>query len=290
MNIDIANMALTIGEKTEGIDWGEAVVTLGSVFLGAYFAYRFGMKQNTHKKKEQRLTEYSFIAMQIAYLLGKALDFKKNSLDKIKQQIDDGTITTAGLSHLAPDVKFDIPLERYFFLSEYNIAFISELDNIRTSGNYLIKVWETYVNVAQNELEKISHPKLFEVSLKSIKETFYNYYNTYLIYCIKLYYITKQFNKCYDKYFNISYLNNIQENFKKQIDIEKDIPNALQRKEFIEWEEAFDKGWVQPVNIWCLLCFYYRKIKYLIKKFKCFFVKTMKCENCIVHQVMKKKK
>lgn len=291
MNIDIANMALSIGEKTEGIDWWGVLVTFASVFAGAYFAYWFSRKQDTHKKKEQRLTEYSFIAMQIVYLLRKALEFKKDSLDQIKQQIDRGNVSIIRLSHLAPDIKFDIPIERYFFLSEYNRAFISELDNIRTSGNYLIKAWETYVNAIPNDLEKIkiSYPDLLEASVKSIKETFYNYYRTYTIYCVKVYYITKQFNKCYDKYFNINYIDGIQEIFQKQIDIEKDIPNALQMKEFIEWEEIFDKVWAQPVNICCLLCFYCRKIKYLKKNFKGFFVKTMKCKNCIANNALKKK-
>ena len=90
MNIDIANMALSIGNKTEGIDWGAAIVTFGSVFFGALLSYYCSKLLERHQNKKKEIRDYEILSTQIALSFDNFLTYKKVYLDKVKGILSEG--------------------------------------------------------------------------------------------------------------------------------------------------------------------------------------------------------
>ena len=66
MNIDIAKV---ISEQITPKEWIGYLISFASVFLGAYFAYRFNNVQEKHKDKKQLATAYEALSNQIALSL-----------------------------------------------------------------------------------------------------------------------------------------------------------------------------------------------------------------------------
>ena len=166
MNIDIANMALTIGEKTAGIDWWEAAITLCSVFLGAYFAYRFNNVQEKHKDKKQLATAYEALSNQIALSLNNIFTYKETYLDRIKLAFDEDKYDEVLKTSYRPDCYFGFDVEKYYFLSGYNRCFLPELSLLiqinrvvmEEINNYYQNVYEVlYIyNNNMNDLKRDS--------------------------------------------------------------------------------------------------------------------------------------
>ena len=81
MNVDIANMVNDLIYKT---DWIEHIITCFSVFVGAFLAYKFGLKLELRKAKRQIRGDFCTLSSQMWWNLDEMLDYKKNILDNIK--------------------------------------------------------------------------------------------------------------------------------------------------------------------------------------------------------------
>lgn len=90
--------------------------------------------------------------------------------------------------------------------------------------------------------------------------------------CIRLYYLNKHFNRCYERFFNVNYYDDLEEDFKSEEKLIKSIiPNALTDEEFIKFDEYFDKYWAPDHTLWEDIKYHYRKLKYRLKGLKIYF-------------------
>lgn len=83
MNFDIENLVIKIGEALTKVNWLDACVTFVSVFLGALFAYKFGLKLEMRKANRQMRGDFCTLSTQFHLNLENMLDYKKNILDKL---------------------------------------------------------------------------------------------------------------------------------------------------------------------------------------------------------------
>lgn len=84
MKINIANMMIKVDELLQKVDWLDAGVTFISVFLGAFFAYKFSLKLKMRKVQRLMCGNFCTLSSQMTLNLDEMLEYKRNVLDKIK--------------------------------------------------------------------------------------------------------------------------------------------------------------------------------------------------------------
>ena len=119
--------------------------------------------------------------------------------------------------------------------------------------------------------------------ISEIKRIFTENYDLYTKLCIRLYYLDKHFNKCYERFFNVNYYDNLEEDFESNKELLKSIPNALTDNDFIKMDEYFNKYWAPDHTLWEDIKYHYRKLKYRLKGLKIYFFgrgkPKVKCKN-----------
>ena len=113
MNGDIANMVVNVGEQLDKVNWLDAGVTFTSVFLGALFAYRFGLKLEIRKAKRQMRGDFCTLSTQLHLNLEDMLDYKKNILDKIKADYENNKSEAISTIIRGPMVSFEFDIDKY---------------------------------------------------------------------------------------------------------------------------------------------------------------------------------
>lgn len=279
MNIDIANMALSIGEKTEGIDWGAAIVTFGSVFFGALLAYYCSKLQEKHNEKKKQAINYVVLCARLSLVLKNLIDYKVMHIDSLKSGFEENKIEKIlPPFYFNPDIIFDFNISEYYFISIYNSIFIEEVQSLKKQGDELysalVKFPEYLANLPQQ------HDQNIQIYYSILKQLFDCIYHNYEDYCSKVYAINKQLIRGCDKFFNINYYEGMEDNFKFFVKIEDYIQNAEIIKNIKDWEDNFDKYWMIDVNIFCYCCFWIRKMRYTFKSILNYFKKPKICKNC----------
>lgn len=289
MNIDIANMALSIGEKTEGIDWGAAIVTFGSVFFGALLAYYCSKLQEKHNEKKKQAINYVILCARLGLVLKNLIDYKIMHIDSLKSGFEENKIEKI-LPHFYfnPNIIFDFNISEYFFISIYNSIFIEEVQSLKRQGDELysalVKFHEYLANLPQQ------HDQNIQIYYSELKQLFDCIYHNYEDYCSKVYAINKQLVRGCDKFFNINYYEGMEDNFKSFVKIEDYIQNSEIIKNIKDWEDNFDKYWMIDVNIFCHCCFWIRKMRYTFKSILNYFKKPKICKNCRCCKIKVEKK
>ena len=291
MNIDIANMALTIGEKTAGIDWWEAAITLCSVFLGAYFAYRFNNIQEKHKDKKQLATAYEALSNQIALSLNNIFTYKETYLDRIKLAFDEDKYDEVLKTSYRPDCYFGFDVEKYYFLSGYNRCFLPELSLLIQINRV---VMEEINNYYQNVYEVLyiynNNKDAFNSEYERLKKRFELMYNDVEHLCARIYYINKEFIKGYEKFFNSLSYEGLIDNYEIEANINNRISNPENITIMLQREKMFDVYWCLDTNIFCHFCWLKRKLKNTFRAIGKYFQKPKICENCRCCKIKAEKK
>ena len=269
MNIDIANMVVTVGGQMQMIDWLDAGVTLVSVFLGAYLAYRLNLKLELRKSKRQMRIDFCTLASQMWWNLDEMITYKKNILDIIfksyQEQKDENFLS----SIRGPSISFDFDLNKYIFLNDCNRCFLPELKIIQSAHEFLQKRWCFYSERLSSSYQLCKSGdinKIFE-----IQKIFTDTYDLYNKLCIRLYYLNKHFNECYKRFFNVYCFDDTEDEMDAKIKIEQCVPNALSEEDFIKLNEHFNKYWAPDYTLWEVIKFNYRKFKYYLKGIKIYF-------------------
>lgn len=269
MNVDIANMVVNIGEQLQNVDWLDAGVTFVSVFLGALFAYKFGLKLELRKAKRVMRGDFCTISSQMWWNLDEMIDYKKNILDKIKLAYEKHNIDAISTIIRGPMVSFDFDMDKYIFLNDCNRCFIPELKIVQSTYENLKFLWANYTQ--RIFAAKPEYLKGNKDVWDDMKKEFLVEYDVYTKLCIRLYYLNKHFNRCYERFFNVYYYDDMEEDFQSEEKLIKSIPNALTDEEFIKLDEYFDKYWAPDHTLWEDIKYHYRKLKYRLKGLKIYF-------------------
>ena len=274
MNIDIANMALTIGEKTAGIDWWEAAITLCSVFLGAYFAYWFGMKLELRKSKRQMRADLCTLSAEVELNLNRLLQYKKMYLNKLQNNYAQNDKTTLSLTHNFPSVSISFDMNKYIFLLDCNAAFISEIETLKKNEKYLDEAWNEYLS-SVFKFSPYSNQDSAKIALYFPLDYLRQIYN---ILIVRMYFLNEHLSQCYKRFFNVYYFDNIKDKHQDLAFFDEDIKVLLNNPDMKKWNEDFNKYW-RPERTFILdIKFMYRKIRYYLKAIRTYFFGTNKAD------------
>lgn len=270
MNIDIANMVVNVGEQLDKVNWLDAGVTFTSVFLGAFLAYRFNVAIEWRKIKRKMRGDFCSLVTQIHLNFDEMIKYKEVFLDKIFKAYEEQNIDSFLSSISGPSISFAFDLEKYIFLNDCNRCFISELNLIQSTFDILQKRWAFYTEKMNLNYQFYKDGDKDKIS--EIKRIFTENYDLYTKLCIRLYYLDKHFNKCYERFFNVNYYDNLEEDFESNKELLKSIPNALTDNTFIKMDEHFNKFWAPDYTLWESIKYHYRKLKYHLKGLKIYFL------------------
>lgn len=269
MNSYIAGIMFKVGELLQKVDWLDAGVTFISVFLGALFAYKFSLK--LEMRKAHRLMRGNFCALstQMIWNLDEMLEYKRLFLDKIKAAYENNNTEIMSIAIRGPMVSFEFDMDKFIFLNDCNRCFIPELKIIQTSYKSLKALWNKYT---QHLFAIEQHPPTQSAEIwHKMEKEFLVGYDVYTKLCIRLHYLKKHFNRCYDRFFNVYFYDDMEEDFKAEEALMQSIPNALSEEEFIRLDEYFNRFWAPDHTLWESVKFHYRKWKYCLKKLKIYF-------------------
>ena len=277
MNVDIANIVSDLAHKT---DWIEHIITFLSVFLGAYFAYKFANRQEYQKDKKQQIENYNILWNKVALSLNNLLTYKEIYLDRIKQAFEKDDFEEALQTSYVPDCDFSFD-DRHYFLNLYNRCFLTELhflSKISDAGTEEIKSY--YQNVFDVLYALTNKQRTFPKEYELLKRRFMSFYKEFEHLCARAYYIDKEFVKGFEKYFNsYSYEGSIY-NFELEAKITERIKDKEILENIQEREQDFDRYWQLEPNLFCCLCFRVRKIKHYFRDLIKFTQKPKICKNC----------
>ena len=269
MNSNVAGIMIKVGELLQKVDWLDAGVTFISVFLGAFFAYRFSLK--LEMRKAQRLMRGNFCALstQMTLNLDEMLEYKKNVLDKIKAAYENNNMEVMSTAIRGPMVSFEFDMDKYIFLTDCNRCFIPELKIVQTSYENLKALWNNYTQLlfAAKQQQSLRSAEIWN----EMKKEFLIGYDVFTKLCIRLHYLKKHFNRCYDRFFNVYYYDDMDEDFKAEEALMQSIPNALSEEEFIKLDEDFNRFWAPDYTLGESVKYHYRKLKYCLKRLKIYF-------------------
>lgn len=269
MNIDIANMVVNVGEQLQKVNWLDAGVTFTSVFLGAFLAYRFSMAIERKKFKRQMQGEFCALATQLHLNLDDLTTYKKGILDKISKAYEEQNANVFLSSVSGPSISFAFDTEKYIFLNDCNRCFIPELKIVQSTYDFLQKRWKLYTDELSNSYQLCKQGDISRIS--QLQKIFMENCELYNKLCVRLYYLNKHFNQCYDRFFNVYYYDDMEEDFKAEEKLIECIPNSLTDEEFIKLDEYFNKYWAPDHTLWESIKYHYRKLKYHLKGLKIYF-------------------
>lgn len=282
MNVDIENIVNYLIQKT---DWIQHIITFLSVFLGAYFAYRFANRQEQQKDKKLRIENYNILWNKIALSLNNLFTYKEVYLDEIKQAFDKDDFEKALRTSYIPSSDFSFD-ERHYFVNLYNRCFLTELSllsKIAISMTEEIKCY--YQDVFDVLYAKDNEKQIFQKKYEHLKKRFMLLYNEFEHLCARSYYINKEFIKGFTKYFNLYSYEVTLDNFELEAKITERIHNKESIRFIKERETQFDIYWQIDSNIWCNICLWIRKVKHSFKFLINFFKKPKMCKACLCRKI-----
>lgn len=268
MNIDVANMAINIGEQVQKVNWLEAGVTFASVFFGAFLAHRFSLKLEMRKAHRQIRGAFCSLVSQIHLDFSDMLNYKKMYLDKIKRAYEERNMNSFLATKELPCMTFVLDIDRYIFLSDCNRVFLSELKIIKSLNEQLNNVWQRYMQAISNLGPLLQTGD--DYAIQSAKTMFYSICEKYDSLCVRVYYLNKHLSDCYERFFNVNYYDDFETDEQLGKEVLQCISQEMQ-KEFIDLSEYFDKYWAPDHTFWEDIKFSYRKLKYRLRRIKIYF-------------------
>lgn len=269
MNGGIENILSALLEQTQKTDWIQHIITCFSVFIGALLAYRFSIAIEWRRIKRQMRGDFCSLVTQMHLNLDDMMEYKKAILDKIKQAYEERNNQLFLASISGPTVSFSFDIDKYIFLNDCNRCFIPELKIVQSTYEFLRKGWAVYTEKL-NILYKLCKEGDRD-SITDMHIMFMNNYDVYNKLCIRLYYLNKHLSMCYERFFNVNYYDDLEEDFQSEEKLIKSLPNALTNEEFIKLDEYFNKYWAPDHTLWEDIKYHYRKLKYRLKGLKIYF-------------------
>lgn len=259
----------TLIEQMQKTDWIEHLITCFSVFIGAFLAYRFNMAIEWKKIKRQMRGDFCSLATQTHINFINMVAYKNSYLDKMKEDIDKNNVTTAVRAKNYSGISFSVDVDKYVFLNDCNRCLLPELKMIKMLDTQINDLWMEHTKMCANILPALQ--KKDSGAILALKTSFLQIYEFYNKFCIRMYYLNKHLTQCYERFFNVYYFDDMDEDFQAEMDLIKSIPNALDDDFFIKMDEDFNKYWAPDYTLWERIKYHYRKLKYSLKGLKIYF-------------------
>lgn len=261
-------------DKMKSVNWIEAGVTFASVFLGALFAYKFGLKLEMRKAKRQMRGDFCTLISQMYLNLCQLINYKKSHLDIIKQDFDNKKLPNIYYFSESPKTDFSFDINRYIFLNDCNRYLLSELSQINIIDKNFKKSFSDYFS----HMNKVYYTQIpptnivFDETVNAFKRNFDITYKYYMEFCVRVYYLNLHLFTCYEKFFNVNYFDNLNEH-KELDDLIKKIPEDILKDEnFIKLNNDFNTCWTPARTLKGDLKFLYRRWKHRIFAIKRYFL------------------
>lgn len=291
MTINISDVVVTIGQQVNNSEWLEFFKILLPVFVGSYITYIATEKAKKDDIKRENIKKFAFVGQIATFCFNDICVYKEQVLNPIREKIDsdhleEGCFLTA---LYIPNNEFNINIQEHIFLADNNFLFLDLLNKTNTIFQLYKQSIENYNEYVNNHINsKVILKEEYHFNKEKFIRTFETVENLTNEVLIRLYYVLKNCNSCYSRFYNLSCLDNIEDNF-KNMNLEnslslKDILYADKYKHIREYQENFEKNWKGHPNLSCTLCYLLRRFKYNLKCFKNFILFPNNCT------ILKKKK
>ena len=278
--VNIVNIITNVGEQLKSVNWVEAGVTFASVFFGALFAYKFGLKLEMRKAKRQMRGDFCTLASQVYLNLCQLINYKKLNLDIIKQDFDNNKFPNFYYFEDLPKTDFSFDINKYIFLNDCNRYLLSELSQINIIDKSFKKSFLNYFSNMNNAYYTKIHPSIdFDETFNFFKRNFDITYKSYMEFCTSVYYLNLHLVTCYKKFFNVNYFDDLDKH-EEIDDLIKEIPEEiLQNENFIKLNNEVNNYWKPAKTLKNDLKFLYRMCKHKIFSIKKYFFYSEKTKN-----------
>lgn len=272
MSINISDIVISFGQSNQ-INWiKDALIPCFSVFLGAILAHNFNINRDKIKKVQEICEKMNVLCNKSDFLLGSLMSYNEFLVEKIEMLFNENVEKAAINPIYIPDIScFNISIEEYAFLSNYNTRFLYTIEQLKKQLQLLESCAQTYKNKIQINSIKINENFLTEDDIKQTIDclkTLRDALNPSIEFA---YVLNCQLNKCCIRYFNFLCIENIQEinyikeSYKKYMSGIDDAENVK------ELNKAFSNFWIIPHNFNSIVAFWLRKIKFKFRFFCYFF-------------------
>lgn len=259
-------------EELLKINWSNAVVTFASVFLGALFAYKFGLKLEMRKAKRQMRGDFCSLVSQIYLNFCELIDHKKLNLDIIKSDFDNNIFPNYHYFEALPKTDFSFDINKYIFLNDCNRYLLYELSQMNIIDKNFKKLFLGYFYSMDKAYYTKTHTTSvgFNNTVISLRQNFYNTYKRYIEFCVRVHYLYLHLATCYKKFFNVNYFDDLDKDNDLD-DLIKEIPEDILKSDvFIKMDNKVNNSWKPEKTLKGDLDFLRRKWKFrlsFIKKY-----------------------
>lgn len=88
MTINISDVAITIGQQSNSINWCEFLKVLIPVFVGGFITYKATKKMKTEELKRENIQKFILISQIAFFCFDDVRTYKEQVLKPIKQKIN----------------------------------------------------------------------------------------------------------------------------------------------------------------------------------------------------------
>lgn len=283
MTINISDIVINVGQQINSSEWVEFFKILLPVFLGGYITYRVTEKTKYNEIKKDNIRKFVLLSQITNFCFNDIYIYKEQVIEPNRKKINDSTFEDNLTNLYIPLNEFNIDIEKYIFLGDKNVYFPDFLNKTNTIYQLYKQAIDNYNEFVKNDINaKILFKNEYVFNEKSYKQTFKTLENITNELLIRLYFILKNCNACYAKFYNLSYIDNLEENFKNlKLEETKILKEILEDKKYNnikQYQETFENSWVGQPKFICRICFVVRKIVYNFKWLKKFFSLPANCK------------
>lgn len=283
MTINISDIVVNIGQQVNNSEWIEFLKVLLPVFLGGYITYKASEKAKTNDIKQENIKKFALLSQITDFCFNDIYIYKEQVIEPIRKKINDNNLENNLTSLYIPLNEFNIDIEKYIFLGDKNFYFPDLLNKTNTIYQLYKQTIDSYNEFVKNDINArivFKNEYVFnEKSYMQVLETLENITNELLV---RLYFILKNCNVCYAKFYNLRCIDNLEESFKnlklEETNILKEILEDTKYNHIKQYQEIFEKNWAGQPKFICAVCFITRKIKHKFKWLKDFFTLPENCK------------
>lgn len=283
MTINISDVAVNIGQQVGNSEWLEFLKILLPVFLGGYITYKVSEKAKFNETKQDNIKKFVLLSQITNFCFNDIYVYKDQVLKPIRKKINDNSFENNLTSLYIPLNEFNIDIEKYIFLGDKNFYFPDLLNKTNTIYQLYKQTIDSYNEFVKNDINaRIVFKNEYVFNEKSYKQAFENLEKITNELLVRLYYILKNCNACYAKFYNLSCIDNLEESFKnlklEETNILKEILEDEKYNHIKQYQEIFEKNWAGQPKFICVVCFIVRKFKHHMKWLRDFFALPKNCK------------
>ncbi len=278
MPINISDVVVNIGQKTNSVDWFDFYKTILSVLLGGLITYLASKKIKTEDSKKELVQKVALVNYIASFAFNDILIYKRKIIDPIRKNLKKKNIQSYISSVYIPKNEFDLDYKEYIVLDRFNCYLSDLLNKTNTLYQLFKQVINTYNEFIKNDIHsKILYKESYVFDAKTYLSTFENLEKVTNELLLRLYFILKNLNVLQSKYLNFGCIENI-EKFFKSLKLEKNdelkiLLKSYKYKEIRGYQQNLERCWIDDQrHLSCIVCYLWRKIKHFYKSL-CEFLK-----------------